>query len=198
MFKLVALDLDGTIVEFNIPFNLIRERLGIRDGFILERILQERDEKRKAEMLKILIEFELESARNAKLVLYAKELLELLRKKKIIHGIVTRNSRRSVEIIAERFDLNFDFVISREDAKPKPSEEPIRMLIEKFKVESNETLVVGDFLFDLIAGKKARAKTALIVHRRNSNMLENFKPYADYIFYSLRELAEFLGGKNDS
>lgn len=198
MFKLIALDLDGTLVEFNIPFELIREKLGIKERFILERIMEEKDEKKKLEMLRILEDFELESAKNAKLSFYALELLNFLRKSGIIHGIVTRNSRRSVEVIAKKFNLKFDFIVSRDDAKPKPSDEPIRILMSRFGVKGDETLVVGDFLFDLLAGKKAGARTALIVHSRNLGMLKSFKPYADYIFYSLKELAEFLGDRNDT
>ncbi len=198
MFKLIALDLDGTLVEFNIPFELIREKLGIKERFILERIMEEKDEKKKLEMLRILEDFELESAKNAKLAFYALELLNFLRKSEIIHGIVTRNSRRSVEVIAKKFNLKFDFIVSRDDAKPKPSDEPIRILMSRFGVKGDETLVVGDFLFDLLAGKRAGARTALIVHSRNLGMLKSFKPYADYIFYSLKELAEFLGDRNDT
>ncbi|NHW89076.1 MAG: HAD family hydrolase [Archaeoglobales archaeon] len=198
MFRLIALDLDGTLVEFNIPFELIREKLGIKERFILERIMEERDEKKKLEMLRILEDFELESAKNAKLAFYALELLNFLRKSGIIHGIVTRNSRRSVEVIAKKFNLKFDFIVSRDDAKPKPSDEPIRILMSRFGVKGDETLVVGDFLFDLLAGKKAGARTALIVHSRNLGMLKSFKPYADYIFYSLKEFAEFLGDRNDT
>lgn len=198
MFKLIAFDLDGTLVEFNIPFDLIRERLGIRKRFVLEAILEEKDEKRRIEMLRILEDFELRSAENSRLAFYTKELLDFLRSSGIIYGIVTRNSRKSVEIVAKKFSLHFDFIISRDDAKPKPSDEPIKILIEKFNVKSEDVLVVGDFLFDLIAGKKAGAKTALIVHDKNKEMVESFKVYADYTFHSLKELAEFLGMRNDT
>lgn len=198
MFRLIAFDLDGTLVEFNIPFDLIRERLGIKERFVLEAILGEKDEKRRKEMLRVLEDFEIRSAENAKLAFYARELLDFLRKSGIIYGVVTRNSRKSVEIIAKKFSLQFDFVVTRDDAKPKPSEEPIRILSEKFKVKVDEMLVVGDFLFDLVAGKRAGAKTALIVHERNRGMVESFKVYADYVFQSLKELAAFLGMRDDT
>lgn len=194
MFRLIAFDLDGTLVEFNIPFDLIRERLGIKDRFVLEAILKEKDAQRRAEMLRILEDFEIRNAEEAKLAFYAKELLDYLRLAGIIYGVVTRNSKKSVEIISKRFSLKFDFVISRDDAKPKPSDEPIRILMEKFGVKGEEILVVGDFLFDLIAGKRAGAKTALIVHEKNKKMVESFKVYADYVFQSLKELADFLRG----
>jgi phosphoglycolate phosphatase-like HAD superfamily hydrolase len=62
-----------------------------------------------------------------------------------------------------------------------------------FGVKPENAITVGDFIFDLIAGKEAGTKTALILNDKNRGMLESFKSYADYIFDSLKELAEFLG-----
>ncbi|MEM4689256.1 MAG: HAD family hydrolase [Archaeoglobaceae archaeon] len=198
MFRLIAFDLDGTLVEFNIPFEEIRAVLGIGDRFVLESILSEKDESRKKEMLRVLEKYELESAKNAKLAFYAKELLQFLREKRIPHGIITRNSKKSVEMISKKFGLEFDFVVTREDANPKPSPEPINLILRRFAVQPSYALFVGDFLFDLLSGKNAGVKTALIVHERNKNMVESFKIYADYIFSSLKELADFLRREYDS
>ncbi len=52
--------------------------------------------------------------------------------------------------------------------------------------------MVGDFLFDLLSGRAAGIKTALIVTDRNKGMVNSFIQHADYVFESLKELAEFL------
>ncbi len=61
-----------------------------------------------------------------------------------------------------------------------------------FGVEPSKALMVGDFLFDLLSGRAAGIKTALIVTDRNKGMVNSFIQHADYVFESLKELAEFL------
>lgn len=192
MFELIAFDLDGTLIELNIPFDEIRDRLGIKDRFILEAIMAEEDVERREEMMKVLEDYEIKSAVSAKPAFYAKELLERL-DGKAVRGVVTRNSRRSVEIVAKRLGFKLDFIIGREDAPPKPSPEPLKLVLRSFDVEPSRALMVGDFLFDMLSGKQAGMKTALIITERNREMAKSFIQYADYVFVSLKELAEFLG-----
>ncbi len=192
MYELIAFDLDGTLIELNIPFDEIRDRLGIKDRFILEAIMAEEDVERREEMMKVLEDYEIKSAVSAKPAFYAKELLERL-DGKAVRGVVTRNSRRSVEIVAKRLGFKLDFIIGREDAPPKPSPEPLKLVLRSFDVEPSRALMVGDFLFDMLSGKQAGMKTALIITERNREMAKSFIQYADYVFVSLKELAEFLG-----
>ena len=191
MFDLIAFDLDGTLIELNIPFDEIRRKLGIEQRFILESIMAEKDENRRKEMFMVLEEYEIRSAMAAKPAFYARELLSAL-DGKAIKGVITRNSRKSVELISKRFGFKFDFIIAREDGEPKPSPQPVKLALNKFNVEPSRALMVGDFLFDLLAGKEAGVKTVLIVTEKNREMAKSFIQYADYVFESLKELAEFL------
>ncbi|WP_202320259.1 HAD family hydrolase [Archaeoglobus neptunius] len=191
-FELIAFDMDGTLIELNIPFDEIREKLGIKKRFILESIMEETDLERRREMFRILEEYEIKSALDAVPAYYARKLIEGL-DSRVIKGIITRNSRRSAEIVAERLGFSFDFIIGREDAHPKPSPAPLRLALDMFDVEPSNALMVGDFLFDLLSGRAAGVRTALIITERNREMVKSFIQYADYVFNSLEELAEFLG-----
>ncbi|MBO8179030.1 MAG: HAD family hydrolase [Archaeoglobus sp.] len=188
-FELVAFDLDGTLIELNIPFDEIRRELGIKGRFILESIMEESDMQRRQEMFRILESYELKCAMEARPAYYAVELVNGL---DVIKGVITRNSRRSAEIVAERLGFNFDFIIGREDAKPKPSPEPLILALKMFDVKPSRALMVGDFLFDILSGKAAGAKAALILTERNKEMAKSFIQHADYVFESLKELADFL------
>ncbi|WP_232215791.1 HAD family hydrolase [Archaeoglobus veneficus] len=185
MFRAYVFDMDGTLVEFNLPFDRIREELGIKGRYILESIME--DSKRE-EKLEILKEYEVRAAKKAKLMPYAREILELLEDAGCRKGIVTRNCRESVEIIAEKFGLNLDFVITRDDAPPKPSPEPIKLALRITNAEPNEAITVGDYIFDVMAGKLAGTKTALLLNDKN----ESFAEQADYVIKCLSELQRFI------
>lgn len=190
--ELIAFDLDGTLIEFNLPFDRIRKEIGIKKRFILESIM-EMDGERKKRALEVLKRYEIESAKEARPMYFASELLEALEREGILKGVVTRNSRESVKIVSERFGFKFDFVITREDTEPKPSPKPIILALKMFDIKPRRALTVGDFLFDLMAGKKAGTKTALILTPKNKEMTREFYTYADYVFKSLKELAKFVG-----
>jgi len=151
--------------------------------------MEERDVQRRQEMFRILESYELKCVMKARPAYYAVELVNGL---DVIKGVITRNSRRSAEIVAERLGFNFDFIIGREDAEPKPSPQPLILALKMFDVKPSRALMVGDFLFDILSGKAAGAKTALILTERNKEMAKSFIHHADYVFESLKELADFL------
>ncbi len=184
---LFLFDLDGTLIELNIDFDVIRRTLGLKGMYILESILRLPEGERK-EKLEILKRFEIESAERARLMPYAKEILDMLGDLGIGRCIVTRNCRESVRIVIERFGLDVDFVVTREDAKPKPSPEPIELAIERFGSKPERTIIVGDYVFDIMAGRRAGTKTALLLNERN----RKFALLADYVLKSLRDVEGLL------
>jgi len=181
--------MDGTLVEFNLPFEKIREELGIKGRYILESIMKD---SRKEEKLEILKKYEIRAARRAKLMPYAREILEIIEGAGCKKGIVTRNCRESVEIVASRFDLSLDFVITRDDAPPKPSPEPIKLALRVVSARPYEAITVGDYIFDVVAGKLAGTKTALLLNEKN----ESFAEQADFVIRCLSELQKFILDSN--
>ena len=91
------------------------------------------------------------------------ELLEYLFSSGADLGILTRNTRGvallTLESLGIRHYFHDDNVLGREEAKPKPDPSGIYHLQGKWSAESQQTVMVGDYLFDLLAGKAAGAMT---------------------------------------
>jgi len=86
---------------------------------------------------------------------------------------------------------DFSVIITRENAIPKPDPEGVHKAAEAMGIKPQELLVVGDFLFDIMAGQTAGAHTALIknVH---PDMDVSLWPKADIEIETLDELLRYL------
>jgi hydrogenase maturation factor len=92
-------------------------------------------------------------------------LLAYLRRVRVPVGIITRNSRASVARALDNFtriDLDdFAVVITREEpVQPKPSGAAIRLAAQRLGIDPAHVLMVGDFDFDMDAGRRAGTLTA--------------------------------------
>ncbi len=172
--KLVFFDLDGTIVE-PMDFNRVRSLLGV-NGPILESIWGD-DEK-----LRILKEFEVEHAKNAKLMPYADFVLNYLESLGIVRVLITRNCFDSVRIVCRRFKLKFDEIVTREMGHFKPSPYHVVRIIEKRGFDRRDCLIVGDHEFDVLTGKNAGIKTALLGNSFKADInLRDLKELLSYV-----------------
>jgi len=192
MLKCVIFDLDNTLVDSPLDFAKIKEEIGTDQS-----ILEYRDTVDEAEQKRIdeiLDRHESVAAEASELFDGARELLDFLNARKILTALLTRNSRRSVNTVLGRYGLRFDFIVSREDSAPKPSPEPVLLICERLGVKPSETLMVGDFLFDIQAGQAAGTRTLLLdgPHRHR------FEVESDAEAASLHEALETIRARLDS
>jgi len=185
--KLVVFDLDGTLVEFNIPVDRIKSLLGIK-GSILEEIM---GSDRGYEMLEVLERYEVESARRSKLYPGVREFLELLEEQGVVTALYTRNSRKSVRINLERHQLSFDYIFTRED-DVKPSPLPILSLMEEVNAEGHEVAMIGDYVFDYQTARNAGVQFWMHLNSRNREFLDKFSIKPDLSFSSFYELSSIV------
>jgi len=118
----------------------------------------------------------------------AGDTLEMLRCENMSIGLLTRNSQASVKIVCSRLGLRFDAIVAREDAPPKPSPEPVLLACRQLGADPRQVLVVGDFVFDIMAGNAAGAWTALLCSR--SRRLPDID--ADFEIRSLLEIRDII------
>lgn len=186
----VLFDMDGVVVHQRLDFLAIkREIFGSTEGFILERMesLPEA-ERRRAEA--ILERHETTAAMAAEPMDGIRPFLAWIEARHLRGGLVTRNSRKSVELVLGRLGLRFDAVVTREDAPPKPAPDPVWLACRWMGVEPCDVVFVGDYEFDMLSGRRAGARTALL---RSGTMMES--AHADFSVGSLSELRERMAAE---
>jgi HAD superfamily hydrolase (TIGR01509 family) len=183
----VIFDLDGTITRPLLDFARIRREISADDGPVWEYI-QSLPRLRRARAEAVLVHHELEAARAAELNAGAGELVDWLESKGIRTALVTRNCRQSVEIVCQRFNLAFDLIVTREDAPVKPSPEPIFLVSRVLGIRTGRLLIVGDYHFDILAGKAAGAVTCFLTNGKRASR----NPVSDHVISSLFELQKVI------
>lgn len=185
--KGVIFDLDGVVVELRLDFAAIkREMFGSAEGYILERLEGlHGEERRRAEA--VLRRHEDEAAHRAQPVEGVLPLLAWLRERGLKTALVTRNSRRSVNVIEARLGLHFPVVVTREDAPPKPSPQPILLACQRMRIQPEEAMFLGDGEFDLLAGRRAGVTTVLL-----RNPAHPSSEHADFVIGVLSELPALI------
>jgi len=107
--------------------------------------------------------------------------------------IFTNGSKEHVKNITtslgidDQFENIFDIV----DAKysPKPAAKAFDLMLEKFKINPNETLYIEDIAKNLSIGKERGAITAWLINNEYWGKKESDK---DYIDYKIKNLSLFL------
>ena len=84
--------------------------------------------------------------------------------------------------------MRFDATLSREEAAPKPSPEPVMLICGRLSVEPARCLMVGDFLYDMQAAERAGSMTMLV----ESPHRDKFEYEADFEVSNLHEALEII------
>ena len=159
-------DMDGTLTLAAHDFAAFKSANGMpTDRPILE-VLAEYPEQKAQRIHARLSDWEEDIARRAVAAADARTLLTHLHTTGHVLGVLTRNSRRVATITLEAAQLSHFFapqvVLGRDDAEPKPDPAGILRLLEHWGAAAEDAVMVGDYLFDLEAGRAAGVATVLI------------------------------------
>jgi HAD superfamily hydrolase (TIGR01549 family) len=187
----VVFDMDGTLTHSPLDFDAIRREIGLPvepRTPILEAIARMgAAERSRAET--ILHRHEERAALSCELQEHALEVLANLRQRRIPIGLLTRNSRRSVDQVLARHGLRFDCVHTREDGPIKPSPDALLSMCRRWSVPPAASWMVGDYLFDVQAGRAAGLRTVLLIDDRPP---PDYADQADHVIRCLSELPGLL------
>ncbi|GAH46878.1 unnamed protein product [marine sediment metagenome] len=192
--KAVIFDLDGTITQPYFDFDTIREEMGLeRDSGPVLESMEKMTPQQRQRAEEILHFHERRAVTQSRLNAGAKQTLSALRKAGIHIGILTRNKRSNALAIARKHGLKFDAVVDREDGPVKPDAFGVLRICEQFAVMPEETLLVGDYLFDLLCAKAAGAVAVLLA---NHDRAAEFAGYADFTVENIGQILQIVEDKN--
>ena len=184
-------DLDGTLVDSRLDFERMRQEIGLPKGQPILEAIERMPEDRARRCHAILDQHELAGAERARLMPGVAQLLAKLSARALPLGLVTRNSRAATKRTLDRLGLHLDTVLAREDAPAKPDPTAIRMICDSWEIAPSRVVVIGDYRFDLEAGKRAGAWTVLYTRGRAVQELP-FEADPHLVMHDFRDLTPLL------
>ena len=155
--------MDGTLTLAVHDFDHIRTLLGIESGIPILEAIDAMPVDRAEKLMQELFDIEMDIAAGAKPQPGAIELLEHLIAQNYSIGILTRNSCAIAHTTLEASGLHHYFdvktILGRESCAPKPSPAGIQLLLSQWQAPPSESVMVGDYKFDLEAGHQAGTHT---------------------------------------
>lgn len=185
-------DLDGTLTVSAHDFEHIRRELGLAPETPILEALHAMPEAEAAPLWEQLNELEFYYAGKSSVMQGAPELLQKLHNDGRQLAILTRNTMPVVQQTLEACRLQHFFpvehILDRDACIPKPSPDGVRHLLDFWRADADDTVMVGDYLYDLEAGKGAGVATIHVDTRGDVDWSE----YTDIRVEGLGEIIEYL------
>jgi len=176
-----------------LDFDRMREEIGIPAGEpILEYLDAVGDDALRARADAVLERHEREAAEASELNPGAQALLDWLDARRVGRAVVTRNTLENALAVVRKHDLGFvpDVIVSRGCARPKPHPEALLIAAERLGTDPTAMMMIGDFRFDIEAGRAAGMRTALLTN----GAVPDYADLADHVVARLDALIGVLEG----
>lgn len=166
----VVFDMDGTLTVPNLDFAAMYRRCGVDPQLDILAELATRPPAQAQAAYAVIEEMEQQGRDTLQLMPGARELAVWLAAHQIPTALVTRNTRRTVDVLDRLLQtaaptLTLDVVISRDDERypPKPDPAALYAIAERWQTSPTNLVMVGDSpANDIGFGRAANAVTALL------------------------------------
>ena len=183
-------DLDGTLTVSAHDFDHIRRELGLAPETPILEALHAMPEAEAAPLWDSLNELEFYYAGKASVMQGASELLQKLHENGRQLAILTRNTMPVVKQTLQACKIDHFFplnhILDRDACMPKPSPDGVRHLLDLWQADADDTVMVGDYLYDLEAGKGAGVATVHLDTRGDVD-------WSEFTDIRVEELGELIG-----
>ncbi|MEE9334859.1 MAG: HAD family hydrolase [Granulosicoccaceae bacterium] len=156
-------DMDGTLTHALHDFEAIKVQLGLPTEKPILESLADLPTDIAIKKHQLLDEIEFEIAELATPQAGSTELLQSLIDQGCNVGIVTRNGKGIAKTTLKACGLDHFFtdanIIGRDCAAPKPAPDGVTLLLSRWNAAATDGVMIGDYLYDLVAGRKAGTAT---------------------------------------
>jgi HAD superfamily hydrolase (TIGR01549 family) len=182
------LDWDGVLADTKLDFKPLRQKYFKGEIVPLIEAASALPEPVGSEVRAEIRRIEMEGAERAVTVEGAKDLIAWLSAAGKPWAVVSRNCRDSILLAAERCGIVLPSVLlSREDPHVKPEPEALALAARRMGVSLGDCVMVGDFVYDMMAAKSAGIP-AILVRRRG----ESWEGLADFSYATVGDFAQAL------
>ena len=186
----IIFDIDGTLVDSGLDFTRIRKEMNLSPGEPILEMLEHMSASEAQRCQQILARHEEQGVRQAVPFPGVNELLEDLRHRGLRIAAVTRNRQKLGQEMLARWSDLFEVILGRENGPIKPDPWSILSICEQWEVEPSRVIFLGDYLFDMQAGRNAGTQTVLFSRGRPCGSLAG-EELADYVLDSFLDLDSF-------
>ena len=185
--------MDGTLTISAHDFEYIRRKLGLEQEVPILEALNAMPGEEAAPLWELLNEMEEYFADKSSLMHGAATLLQILHARGAQMAILTRNTLPVVEKTLRACGIDHFFprelILDRDCCVPKPSPDGIHQLLDLWQADAADTVMVGDYLFDLQAGREAGVTTIHLDQKGEFAWPE----FADICIRGFAEIEAFVG-----
>ena len=214
----VIFDYDGTLVHLNIDFGAMRRDVeealdahgikpeDLKGFYILEMIDEATGRISKESRLQgsafyrksyeIVTQHELAATKEGKILPGVVQMLELLRKRGVKVGVITRNCDKAVKMVFPHLERLCDVYIPRDGvSRVKPHPDHLGLALERLGVENAvRCLMVGDHVLDVEGGKRMEMKTAGVLTGKTTRR-QFIEAGADFILDDATKVLDHIFGE---
>jgi HAD superfamily hydrolase (TIGR01509 family) len=159
----VIFDLDNTLVSSSLNFKQIRAEIGCTEHDDLLSYIEQLPEQQAKAAMDIVLNHEYQDAESAMLMPGVQACLAEFSKQNIKMAVVTRNCQHAAQLKLAKTALNFDLVLTRDDAPAKPDPTALLQVVKQWQLMPKDCIYVGDFLFDIQAAQNANMDSCLYI-----------------------------------
>jgi len=193
--KAIFFDFDGTITKLKIDWNKVHKKLLEKklispyDG-VMVGVYKSLKNNTFKEIDEILRHYEIKASKNVFPDKTLIELLEKIKKQKIITAIVSKQAEEPLKIALNNMKLNknFDLIIGREHGIKKSKQ--IKTALKLLKIPAENVLFIGDTLIDIVAAANNNITAYAISN--NPYDVHKFLEFGIPCFSSIKELLKTI------